>query len=359
MAFSLFSRLKYANNKWKWNLTDTVKGWDVTTVTNTENESFYVIRSNTVTTDASISLTETMRQPVTMATTAVKSNLISELGVDTERTYEHEHHYIMIAILMSIFMCISLSIAVAIFVFCRKKNSVFMLQKCEQDSDLEMNDINTEVNTSDSDADTFDSEYEMIECSSSGSTKRRKLSKSKSSPLEFPSHYDQNNVSLALSSSFPDLTKYSTENQNVKTAAKEKHLVRKKRKERKKSKKKLKVDEKPSENSSVPLLIGSFQTGSDKCSRGIQTCRKITSHSLSMPSIAEYIPEASKTSMGTHSNNLSSSNNSGRNQNHSLTDSQTRKNYPQEHFYCIVEINEPKVRRKAPKDDNCSTYFDA
>ncbi|KAL3885294.1 hypothetical protein ACJMK2_025377 [Sinanodonta woodiana] len=59
----------------------------------------------------------------------------------------------MLLVLMLIFMAITLSITVAIIIFCRKKNSVFILQKSEHDSDVEMDDMITEIEISDEDSD--------------------------------------------------------------------------------------------------------------------------------------------------------------------------------------------------------------
>ena len=88
-------------------------------------------------------------------------NIVSAFTVNEGDAFDKPHHTTMVAVLLGIFTCISITMSVSVFVFCRKKNSVFMLQKCEQDSDidLEMNDMNTEVETS-------DSEYEFIESSS-------------------------------------------------------------------------------------------------------------------------------------------------------------------------------------------------
>ena len=50
---------------------------------------------------------------------------------------------IMLLILLANFTVISVSISLAVIVFCRKKNTVFMLQKCEQQSDVEIDDLST------------------------------------------------------------------------------------------------------------------------------------------------------------------------------------------------------------------------
>ncbi|XP_053388015.1 uncharacterized protein LOC128551273 [Mercenaria mercenaria] len=95
-------------------------------------------------------------------------NIVSAFTINSADVFDKPHHNIMVAILLGIFTCISITITISIFVFCRKKNSVFMLQKCEQDSDidLEMNDMNTEVETS-------DSEYEFIESTSPQHSRQR------------------------------------------------------------------------------------------------------------------------------------------------------------------------------------------
>lgn len=87
---------------------------------------------------------------------------VSAFTIDDTEDMDHTHHNIMVAVLLGIFMCISLTITISILVFCRKKNTVFMLQKCEQDSDLEMNDINTDAETSDSDYEFIDSTVEDL-----------------------------------------------------------------------------------------------------------------------------------------------------------------------------------------------------
>lgn len=64
-------------------------------------------------------------------------------------------HKTAIIVIMSIFVSITLTITVAILMFCKKKNSVFVLQKCEQESEsvYEMDDINTECDFSDQELD--------------------------------------------------------------------------------------------------------------------------------------------------------------------------------------------------------------
>lgn len=358
-----------------WNYSDILHGLRQSQVTvatsDTVNESLPI---NFFTTESSIEQTVSLRNSVTM-TTILKGNLVSALNVDEGEDYGGvEHHNIMVAILMAIFMCISLSIAVSIFVFCRKKNSVFMLQKCEQDSDLEMNDINTEVNTSESDTDTFDSEYEVIECSSPQNAKRRRLQKSESSPYEFLSCYENKNIKLALSNSFPDLTKYAAEIQKpikIKDTKDSKKATRKKSKERTRHKNMTKGQESAQEQSAVPLLNPKDQTGSKKCSKGIQTGRKITCHSLSMPTILEkatinekvtndILPVYSNTNnnpvtfSGTSDHRTTLNHDSdinAFNDNQKMSNIQTNS----EHFYCIVEINEPKL---TDNSGNCR-LFDA
>ncbi|XP_060572317.1 uncharacterized protein LOC132730414 [Ruditapes philippinarum] len=95
-------------------------------------------------------------------------NIVSAFTVNGGEAFDKPHHTTMVAVLLGIFTIISITMAVSVLVFCRKKNSVFMLQKCDQDSDidLEMNDMNTEVETS-------DSEYEFIESTSPQHATRR------------------------------------------------------------------------------------------------------------------------------------------------------------------------------------------
>ena len=81
----------------------------------------------------------------TMASTKVVSSLMN-----TVKTIDTPHHEIMLLVLLGIFTTISLTISLAVIVFCRKKNTVFMLQKCEQESDVELDDLPTEIENSDS-----------------------------------------------------------------------------------------------------------------------------------------------------------------------------------------------------------------
>ena len=55
------------------------------------------------------------------------------------------HNQITLLILFAIFTTISVSISLAVLVFCRKKNTVFLLQKCVQESDVEIDDLPTEI----------------------------------------------------------------------------------------------------------------------------------------------------------------------------------------------------------------------
>ena len=70
----------------------------------------------------------------------------------------------MIGILLGVFLSITLLITVSLAAFCRKKNSVFLVQKCEEsDSDLEMDTIQNDVDT---DLSSDNSDYENIQASS-------------------------------------------------------------------------------------------------------------------------------------------------------------------------------------------------
>ncbi|GAB1605829.1 uncharacterized protein LOC128249906 [Argonauta hians] len=62
-----------------------------------------------------------------------------------------------VLVLTGLFALFTISITGAIIVFCKKKNTVFALQKCEQDSDIdcELDDINTELEMSDDSADDY------------------------------------------------------------------------------------------------------------------------------------------------------------------------------------------------------------
>lgn len=365
MATSVLRALKEPNVLQQNDVIDDTNKHELTTVlSDTENERLYRTQINPLTTEPSLRMTSARTRAVTMTTTLVTSNLVSALTIDKGESYKHDHHNIMVAILMAIFMCISLTIATAIFVFCRKKNSVFMLQKCEQDSDYEMNDINTEVNTSDSDADTFDSEYEFIECSSPETSKRQKLQKSDSSPCEFITNYKPNNLTLSLSSSFPDLTKCSNDRLKVDLSTKSKTAdfngvkddkrSQKKQKERTKYKHRLKErDQRIHDKTSMPLLIPKCSTGSDKNMKHVPYCKKSLRTSQSMPTIEEHTV-AKQHQIRTAPSVCSSktvSQEVGKVNNTTLDDSSGFQTKPKskmkisnDHFYCIVEINEPREK---------------
>ncbi|XP_033725995.1 uncharacterized protein LOC117315753 [Pecten maximus] len=94
--------------------------------------------------------TDVYNTTVTMVTSYQLSRV--EVGLTKGVIYSHRTAIIVI---MSIFVSITLTITIAILMFCKKKNSVFILQKCEQDTDTvyEMDDMNTECDFSDQDLD--------------------------------------------------------------------------------------------------------------------------------------------------------------------------------------------------------------
>jgi len=59
------------------------------------------------------------------------------------------HSFITVVIIASIFLFSTMTITASLAVFCRKKNSVFVLQKCEQEDkeDIEMDEVDTDTET--------------------------------------------------------------------------------------------------------------------------------------------------------------------------------------------------------------------
>ena len=86
------------------------------------------------------------------------TNIVSAFMENTAEEAHEARNRVMLLVLIGIFMFISLFITIVVFVMCKKKNSIFMLQKCEQESDLELDEIE-EVHT---EVDTSESEYEQI-----------------------------------------------------------------------------------------------------------------------------------------------------------------------------------------------------
>ena len=85
--------------------------------------------------------------------TLMNNNMMSTpTGHVPVKTADILRDQIMLLILLAIFTVISVSISLAVIVFCRKKNTVFMLQKCEQQSDVETDDLSTKIDNSDTDS---------------------------------------------------------------------------------------------------------------------------------------------------------------------------------------------------------------
>ena len=97
---------------------------------------------NSIVSVEDVTSTET---PYTVGQTMNPSFLSS---LDATLLTPHSHKTATIVI-MSIFICFTLSITAAIFVFCKKKNSVFTLQKSDKDKDMEyeMDDMNTDIDS--------------------------------------------------------------------------------------------------------------------------------------------------------------------------------------------------------------------
>lgn len=176
-------------------------------------------------------------------------NIVSTFPILSSDLLDTSHHNVMVAILFAIFMCITLTITVSIFVFCRKKNTVFMLQKCEQDSDLEMNDIITE-------ADTSDSEYEYIKSTSPLNSSKR-------------------------SQTYPNLHKYAN---GERTTEENQHLNLEKPTKHSKNRSSITRNKHKESGSptSKPLLYSNSQTGLRVSKESLYANRKIPKHSLSI-----------------------------------------------------------------------------
>ncbi|KAH3875591.1 uncharacterized protein LOC127869431 [Dreissena polymorpha] len=239
------------------------------------------IVQTTITTRPSLLLTKmsNIKQRELHSPTTLNHKMISAFTIDAFQSYDKGHHDIIMAILLGIFLCVTVIVTIAIFLFCRKKNTVFMLQKCEQeDSDLEMNDINTEAESS-----TDDSEYESLHSvSSDGGHQSRSRSRSQTYP-NLNSHcveermYETNDqpshkTNGTITAMRPQSTCITFVQKQKPTRSKtygSKHYISFEAKNR-------------NENTTVPLLAG---TVSPSGSQELQTEKKITRHSLSMPII--------------------------------------------------------------------------
>ena len=98
-----------------------------------------------------VSTLVTQKSWINLTRVTMTSNVISTM-MDPVKADDKSFHHIMLLILLGVFTVISLSLSLAIIVFCRKKNTVFMLQKCEQESEVELDDLPTEIENSDSDS---------------------------------------------------------------------------------------------------------------------------------------------------------------------------------------------------------------
>ncbi|XP_052814766.1 uncharacterized protein LOC128241742 [Mya arenaria] len=248
---------------------------------------------------------------------------------EEEPKYDKGNHNIMLAILLGIFMCITIVITVSVFVFCRKKNSVFMLQKCEQeDSDLELNDINTEPESS------TDSEYEYIESSSPVKTETAKMRSSSSPNLN--QHASDNNHNGEESLRAVKNETMKSKGSNKKTSLK-------------KAKYKSDVPASQNDNSAAPLLNAKNTEGNKKSSRSSQTVRKLTCQSRSMPII--YENPQNKTDMSSFSvvnemrdssQNVNFQNNEQEVSIHNKR-SQKKSKHSRKHIYTRVELHAPYI----------------
>ena len=117
---------------------------------------------------------------INLTRTLMNNNMTSTtIGHVPVKTADFPHNQIMLLILLAIFTTISVSISLAVLVFCRKKNTVFMLQKCEQESDVEMDDLPTEIDNSDTDSE----EVRTVICKSESYPALSKYSRKSYPPL--------------------------------------------------------------------------------------------------------------------------------------------------------------------------------
>lgn len=87
---------------------------------------------------ANVQVNATMLQPAGETLRQSRGGLSDELHT--------QYSFIAVLILMSLFLTVTVSATGLLLTFCKKKNSVFSLQKCEQDSQFEMDDLdNTET----------------------------------------------------------------------------------------------------------------------------------------------------------------------------------------------------------------------
>ena len=149
----------------------------------------YITDNFNLTPESNKSLTDLNR-------TSINANMTSTtISHVTVKSGGMPHNQIMLLILLAIFTTISISISLAVLVFCRKKNAVFMLQKCEQESDVEMDDLPTEIDNSDTESEDINTA----------------IMKSESYPGL--SKYSRN--------SYPKLSRYASENKSLQSGSME------------------------------------------------------------------------------------------------------------------------------------------
>ncbi|XP_069103087.1 uncharacterized protein [Argopecten irradians] len=124
--------------------------WCFGTIAETISEETFNAETASSSGQENSTVTDLYNTTVTMVTSYQLSRV--EVGLTKGVIYSHRTAIIVI---MSIFVSITLTITIAILMFCKKKNSVFILQKCEQETDTvyEMDDMNTECDFSDQDLD--------------------------------------------------------------------------------------------------------------------------------------------------------------------------------------------------------------
>ena len=107
-----------------------------------------------------------------------KTSVLSDM---MERSV-HSQSFTTVIVIASIFLFFTLAITVAVVIFCRKKNTVFALQKSEQEDVMEMDDFN-------SDAEGTDTEYDSEIVDPSSQQCSRSLNRLDPKHMDSPSRY--------------------------------------------------------------------------------------------------------------------------------------------------------------------------
>ncbi|CAI9736195.1 Hypothetical predicted protein [Octopus vulgaris] len=94
---------------------------------------------------------------LTNASAVSEANDYQSIRSTMNQQQHRTQSFTAVLVLTSLFALFTVSVTGAIIVFCKKKNTVFALQKCEQDSDIdcELDDFNTEIEISDDSTDDY------------------------------------------------------------------------------------------------------------------------------------------------------------------------------------------------------------